>query len=250
MSGHSKWSTIKHKKAKMDAQRGKIFTKLIKEITIAARTGGGDPDSNPRLRAAVATAKGANMPSTNIEKAIKKGTGELEGVHYEEVVYEGYGPGGVAIFVEGLTDNKNRTTADIRHLFSKYGGNLGESGCVSYLFTRKGLITFNRSAVNDEDALIEAAVEAGAEDVKEEDDMFEVVTDVAGFEAVKESITALGITPEMAQITMIPSNTVPLEGKNADTMIRLMDFLEDHDDVQHVYANFDIPDEVLAAAEA
>lgn len=250
MSGHSKWSTIKHKKARMDAQRGKIFTKLIKEITVAARMGGGDPDANPRLRTAVTAARAANMPAANIEKAIKKGTGELEGVHYEEVVYEGYGPGGVAVYVEGLTDNKNRTTAEVRHLFSKYGGNLGESGCVSYLFSRKGLVTFNRSAVKDEDALIEAAIEAGAEDVREEGDMFEVITDVQNFDAVKQAITALEITPEMAQITMIPSNTVPLDGKNADTMLKLLDFLEDHDDIQHVYANFDIPDEVLAAAEA
>lgn len=250
MSGHSKWSSIKHKKAKMDAQRGKIFTKLIKEITVAARAGGGDPDSNPRLRTAVAAAKASNMPATNIDKAIKKGTGELEGVTYEEVVYEGYGPGGVAVYVEGLTDNKNRTTAEVRHLFSKYGGNLGELGCVSYIFSRKGLIAFKRSAVTDEDALIEAAVEAGAEDVKEEGDVFEVVADVAEFDAVKEALVTLGITPDMAEITMIPSNTVPLEGKHAETMLKLMDFLEDHDDVQHVYSNFDIPDEVLAAAEA
>ena len=250
MSGHSKWSTIKHKKAKMDAQRGKIFTKLIKEITVAARQGGGDPDMNPRLRTAIYAAKNANMPAKNIDNAIKKGTGEIEGVSYEEMSYEGYGPGGVAVFVEGLTDNKNRTTAEVRHLFSKYGGNLGESGCVSYLFNRKGLITFSRSAVQDEDAMMEAAIEAGAEDVKEEDDVFEVVTAVSDFESVKEAITGLGITPDMAEITMIPANTVRLEGKNAETMLKLMEFLEDHDDVQNVYANFDIPEEVMAAAGA
>ncbi|MFH1740484.1 MAG: YebC/PmpR family DNA-binding transcriptional regulator [bacterium] len=250
MSGHSKWSTIKHKKAKMDAQRGKIFTKLIKEITVAARAGGGDPEINPRLRTAVATAKAANMPSSNIEKAIKKGTGELEGITYEEVVYEGYGPGGVAVYVEVLTDNKNRTTAEVRHLFSKYGGNLGASGCVSHIFRRKGLISLNKSTVTDEDALMEAVLEAGAEDIKEEDGVMEVVTDPIDFEAAKEAITNLGITPEMAEITRIPSNTVQMEGKGADTMIKLMDFLEDHDDVQNVYANFDIPEEILAAAEA
>ena len=250
MSGHSKWSSIKHKKAKVDAQRGKIFTKLIKEITVAARMGGGDLDANPRLRTAVATARAANMPSANIEKAVKKGTGELEGVSYEEVVYEGYGPGGAAVYVEGLTDNRKRTTAEVRHLFSKYGGNLGESGCVSYLFHRKGLVTFSRSAVTNEDALIEAAVEAGAEDVKEDNGTFEVTTGVAEFEAVKEAITRLGIKPDMAAITLIPGNTVPLEGKHAETMLKLMDFLEDHEDVQHVYSNFDIPDEVLAAVEA
>ncbi len=250
MSGHSKWSTIKHKKAKMDAQRGKIFTKLIKEITIAAREGGGDPDMNPRLRTAMGAAKNANMPAKNIDNAIKKGTGEIEGVSYEEVSYEGYGPGGVAVFVEAVTDNKNRTTAEIRHLFSKYGGNLGESGCVSYLFNRKGLITFNRSAVQDEDAMMEAAIEAGAEDVKEEDGIFEVVTEVPDFESVKDAITGLGITPEMAEITMIPANTIQLEGKNAETMLKLMEYLEEHDDVQNVYANFDIPDEVMAAVTA
>ena len=250
MSGHSKWSTIKHKKAKMDAQRGKIFTKLIKEITIAAREGGGDPDMNPRLRTAMGAAKNANMPAKNIDNAIKKGTGEIEGVSYEEVSYEGYGPGGVAVFVEAVTDNKNRTTAEIRHLFSKYGGNLGESGCVSYLFNRKGLITFNRSAVQDEDAMMEAAIEAGAEDVKEEDGIFEVVTEVPDFESVKDAITGLEITPEMAEITMIPANTIQLEGKNAETMLKLMEYLEEHDDVQNVYANFDIPDEVMAAVSA
>ncbi|HOE11349.1 MAG TPA: YebC/PmpR family DNA-binding transcriptional regulator [bacterium] len=250
MSGHSKWSTIKHKKAKMDAQRGKIFTKLIKEITVAARSGGGDLDGNPRLRTAVAAARAANMPAANVEKAIKKGTGELEGVTYEEVTYEGYGPGGVAIYVECVTDNRNRTTAEIRHLFSKYGGNLGASGCVSHMFHRRGLISLSKSAIKNEDAFMEAILEAGAEDVKEEGDTMEVITSVADFESVKEAVAALGITPEVAELTRIPSNTVKLEGKAAETMLKLMEFIEDHDDVQNVYANFDIPDEVMAAAQA
>lgn len=247
MSGHSKWSTIKRKKAKVDAQRGKIFTKLIKEISIAARLGGGDPDANPRLRTAISGARAANMPAKNIENAIKKGTGELPGVNYEENSYEGYGPGGVAILVEVTTDNKNRTTAEVRHLLSKHGGNLGESGCVSWLFDKKGLLSVSSEQVT-EDQLMEIALEAGAEDVRKTDDGFEVVTLPPEFEAVKQALDEKGIKYDYAEITMIPQTTVKLEGKQAQQMIRLMEDLEDNEDVQNVYANFDIPDSVLQEA--
>ena len=245
MSGHSKWSSIKHKKGALDAKRGKIFTKLIKEITVAARMGGsGDTDANPRLRTAVAAAKSENMPKDNIERAIKKGTGELEGVDYEENTYEGYGPGGAAVFLESLTDNKNRAVADIRHIFAKCGGNLGENGCVAWMFDKKGYIVVERSAI-DEDSLMEAALEAGAEDVREDDSNFEVITAPEDFEAVKAAIDEKSIPHLDAEVTMLPQTATSLQGKEADQMIRLMDMLDDCEDVQKVYTNADIPDEMV-----
>jgi YebC/PmpR family DNA-binding regulatory protein len=244
MSGHSKWSTIKRKKGAADAKRGKLFTKLIKEISIAARLGGGDPVGNPRLRSAIAAAKAENMPKENIERAIKKGTGELEGVSYEELTYEGYGPGGVAIMVEVLTDNKNRTLAEIRHNFSRHNGNLGESGCVSWIFNLKGLILFDQDKV-DEERLIEVVLDAGAEDVKERDKEFEVTTDPDVYENVLKAVEEAKLEYSFAEITMIPQSSVLLQGKEAEQMLRLMESLEDSDDIQKVYANFDIPDEVM-----
>lgn len=246
MSGHSKWSSIKHKKGTADAKRGRIFSKLIREIMVTARLGGGDPDSNPRLRTAIAAAKAQNMPKHNIERAIKKGTGELEGTTFEDAVYEGYGPGGVAVLVEVLTDNKQRAVADIRHMFSKNGGSLGESGCVSWLFEKKGLIVLEKGSV-DEDRLLDVALEAGAEDVKEEETTLSIITPLPRFEAVKEAIEKAGLRYSVAEISMIPGGTVKLEDKKAEQIIRLMQALEDCDDVQHVYANFDIPDEIMEA---
>jgi len=246
MSGHSKWSTIKHKKGAADAKRGKIFTKLIKEITVAARMGGGDPDTNPRLRTAVAAAKSQNMPKDNLERAIKKGTGELEGVDYEEISYEGYGPGGVAVLVECLTDNKNRTIADVRYIFSKAGGNIGTDGCVSWMFDKKGLIAVDKSAT-DEDTLMEVGLEAGAEDVTDEGDNFEIITAPEDFDAVKEAVENASINYELAEVTMLPQNTTTLEGKDAEKMVRFMEALDDCDDIQQFYTNADIPDEVLNA---
>lgn len=242
MSGHNKWSTIKHKKGAADAKRGRIFTKLIKEITVAARMGGGDPDANPRLRTAVAAAKSENMPKDNIERAIKKGTGELEGVSYEENTYEGYGPGGAAIFLESVTDNKNRAVADIRHIFSKSGGNLGENGCVGWMFDKKGYINIEKDGV-DEESLMEVALEAGAEDVREEDGSFEVITEPEDFETVREAIEQASIAYADAEITMLPQNFTALQGKEAEQMVRLMDALDDCEDVQKIYTNADIPDE-------
>ena len=244
MSGHSKWSSIKHKKAATDAKRGKIFTKLIKEITVAARLGGGDIDANPRLRTAVQAAKNENMPKDNIERAIKKGTGELEGVNYEESIYEGYGPGGAAVLVESLTDNKNRTVADIRSIFGKNGGNLGENGCVAWMFDKKGYIAVESKSV-DEDVLMEAALEAGAEDIKEDNSNYEVITAPGDFEAVKDAIDKASIAYIDAEITMLPQTTANLAGKEAEQMVRLMEMLEDCDDVQKVYTNADIPDEIV-----
>jgi len=244
MSGHSKWSSIKHKKGATDAKRGKIFSKLIKEITVAARTGGGDPDSNPRLRTVILTAKSENMPKDNIERAIKKGTGELEGVNYEESTYEGYGPGGAAVLLESLTDNKNRAVADIRHIFSKNGGNLGENGCVAWIFDKKGYIAVEKSAV-DEDSLMEIAIEAGAEDVREDNSNFEIVTEPEDFESVKAAIDQASIPYIDAEITMLPQSTTNLEGKQAEQMVKLMEALEDCDDVQRVYTNADIPEEIV-----
>lgn len=249
MSGHSKWSTIKRKKGAADAKRGKIFTKLIKEIMVAARLGGGDINSNPRLRAAVNAAKAENMPKENIERAIKKGTGELEGTHYEDLIYEGYGPGGVAMMLEVLTDNKNRTVADVRHLFSKYNGSLGEAGCVSWMFEKKGLILIDKSST-DEDKLIEVALDAGALDVKDTGKDFEVTTDPLSFEKVKKAIEDAGIKYNYAEVTMIPQTTVKLSGKEAEQMLKLMESLEDSDDVQKVYANFDISDEEMERLSA
>ena len=244
MSGHSKWSSIKHKKGATDAKRGKIFTKLIKEITVVARVGGGDPDANPRLRTAIAAAKNENMPKDNIERAIKKGTGELEGVNYEESTYEGYGPGGAAVFIESVTDNKNRAVADIRHIFSKHGGNLGENGCVAWMFDKKGYIAIEKKAV-DEDSLMETAIEAGAEDVREDNGSFEIITEPDDFESVKTAIDNAVIPYIDAEITMLPQSTTNLEGKQALQMVKLMEALDDCDDVQKVYTNADIPEEVV-----
>jgi YebC/PmpR family DNA-binding regulatory protein len=241
MSGHSKWHSIKHKKAKVDAARGKIFTKIIKELTVAARIGGGDVEANPRLRTALAQAKSANMPSKNIENAIKKGTGELPGVVYEEVTYEGYGPGGVAVFVEAMTDNKNRTVAEIRHIFGKYGGNLGENGSVNWMFEKKGLIT-TPSANYSEDDLMEIVLECGAEDMSSEGEFYEIYTAFEDFSGVQLALEENSVTIEQANITMIPQNTVKLEGKPAEQLLKLMGILDDHEDVQNVHANFDIDD--------
>ena len=249
MSGHSKWAGIKHKKAKVDAQRGRVFTKIIREITVAARVGGGDPGGNPRLRTAIQAARAVNMPAENIERAVKKGTGELEGVSYEEINYEGYGPGGVAVLVEVVTDNKNRTVGEIRKLFSKNGGSLGEVGCVGFLFEKKGYIQVDAAKV-DEDQLLSIALEAGAEDLQREESVFAVTTVPKDFEKVRDAIVKSGIQPLSAEITMVPKSTVKLEGKPAEQMLRLMEELEEHDDVQHVYANFDIPEQLMAAMTA
>jgi YebC/PmpR family DNA-binding regulatory protein len=246
MSGHSKWHSIKHKKGAVDAKRGKVFSKLIKEITVATRLGGGDPDSNSRLRTAIAAAKAENMPKDNIDRAIKKGTGELEGADYEEVIYEGYGPGGVAVLVEVLTDNKNRAVADVRHLFERYGGSLGAAGCLAWMFSQQGLIVFRKDEI-DEERLFELALEAGAEDIKEGEKEFEVITEPSSFEQVKTAIDNAGFNYMLAEITMIPKTYVNLDGKNAQQMLTLMELLEDNDDVSHVYANFDIPEEVMEA---
>jgi YebC/PmpR family DNA-binding regulatory protein len=246
MAGHSKWANIKHRKSAVDAKRGKIFTKLIKEITVAARMGGGDINANPRLRSAILAAKAENMPKDNMERAIKKGTGELEGVNYEESTYEGYGPAGAAVLVESLTDNKNRAVADIRHIFNKYGGNLGENGCVAWMFEKKGYLVVEKSVV-DEDTLMETALEAGAEDVREDGENFEVVTAPEDFEAVKAAIDAAELATLTAEVTMLPQNMAELAGKDAEKMIKLMDALDDCDDVQKVYTNADIPDDVVAA---
>jgi len=246
VSGHNKWSSIKHKKGAADARRGKVFTKLIREITVAARLGGGDPDGNPRLRAAVVLGKAENMPKENIDRAIKKGTGELEGVSYEEANYEGYGPGGVAVLVDCLTDNKNRTVADIKYIFERHGGSLGEPGCVAYMFEKKGLIIIEKDKVNEEE-LLDLALESGAEDVKEEDTEFNVIADSSDFESVRKAVNDAGLTYTFAEVTMIPKNTVEVEGKKAQRILDLMQALEDVDDVSHVYANFDISDDVMEA---
>ncbi len=246
MSGHSKWAGIKHKKAKVDAQRGRTFTKIIREITVAARVGGGDPDGNPRLRLAIDKAKAVNMPQDNIQRAIQKGTGELPGTSYEEYIYEGYGPGGVAVLLEIVTDNKNRTAPEIRKAFAKYGGNLGESGCVAWMFEKKGLIQVEAAAA-DEDRLLGVVLEAGAEDVRRSDDIFEVITAPKDLERVKESLAKEKIEIAEGEVTMLPQNTVKLEGKQAQQMLQLMETLEEHDDVQNAYANFDIPEEIMAA---
>jgi YebC/PmpR family DNA-binding regulatory protein len=244
MSGHSKWSSIKHKKAAKDARRGKLFTKLIKEITVAARMGGGDLNANPRLRTAVMTAKAASMPGENIDRAIKKGTGELEGVHYEEILYEGYGPGGAAIMVQVLTDNKNRTVSEMRRLFTKHGGSLGENGCVAWMFDKKGLITVDRHQVNEDD-LITLALDTGAEDVREDDGLFEILTRPEDFDKVRERLEQQKVPMATAQVTLVPKSTVTLDVKSAEQTLLLTEELEDHDDVQSVAGNFDIPNEVI-----
>jgi YebC/PmpR family DNA-binding regulatory protein len=247
MSGHSKWSTIKHKKSAQDAKRGKVFTKLIKEITVAARMGVGDPEANPRLRAAVLAAKAENMPKDNIERAIKKGTGDLEGASYEETNYEGYGPGGVAILVDILTDNRNRAASEVRHVFSRNGGSLGAAGCVAWMFSSRGTIVFSKTKVGEEE-LMEVALEAGAEDVSDEGDQFEVITSPADFEAVKAAFQQRQMEFELAEISKVPQNTVKVEDeKQAQQLLKLMDALDDCDDVQNAYANFDIPDDILNA---
>lgn len=245
MSGHSKWASIKHKKGALDAKRGKIFTKLIKEISVAARLGGGDPDGNPRLRTAILAAKADNMPKDNIDRAIKKGTGELEGVNYEEVIYEGYGTAGVAVILSVLTDNKNRTVAEIRSIFGKNGGNLGEAGCVGWMFHKKGQILVDLKTV-DEDKLMAIVLDAGAEDMQTGEGEFEVITTPENFEKVKKAIDDNKIPTTFAEVTMVPQSYIKLTGHKAQQMLHLMEVLEDHDDVQKVYANFDIPEEELA----
>ncbi len=247
MSGHSKWSTIKRKKGANDAKRGKIFTKLIKEITIAAKIGGGDPEGNPRLRTAITAGKAENMPKDNIDRAIKKGTGGLEGVNYEEIRYEGYGPGGIAILVDTMTDNKNRTVADIRHYFSKSGGNLGETGCVSWMFDLKGVILLNKENFTEEE-LMDLAIEAGAEDVIEEENAFQILTTPEDFSDVVEDLEKRNVQFIEASLSMEPKNTVDVaEEKTARSLLKLLENIEDHDDVQKVHANFDITDELMSS---
>lgn len=247
MSGHSKWHSIKHKKGALDAKRGKLFTKFIKEITVAARSGGGDPDGNARLRKAILDAKAGNMPNETIDRAVRRGTGEEEGVNYEEITYEGYGPGGVALLIESVTDNRNRTVAEIRHMFSKNGGNLGESGSVGWLFEKKGYIVVEKRAKPEEE-LFELAIEAGADDLRDDDENFEIITSPEQFEAVTAAIKSAGIEPQMAEVSMVPQTYVKLEGQEARQMLKLMEALEDHDDVQKVSANFDISEADMAAA--
>ena len=246
MSGHSKWSTIKHKKGAADKKRAKVFTKLIKEITVAARMGGGDASANPRLRRAIDSAKAQNMPKDNVDRAIKKGTGDMDGVNYEEIIYEGYGPGGVAVMVECLTDNKNRTIADVRYIFNKAGGNVGTDGCVAWMFDKKGVITISKENA-DEDTLMEVALDAGAEDIKDEGDSFDVLTAPEDFDAVKDAIDGAEISCEVAEISMVPQNTTAVSGKDAEQMIRFMEALDDNDDIQNFYTNADIPDEAFDA---
>ncbi len=244
MSGHSKWHSIKHKKAKIDAARGRVFTKIIKELTVSARMGGGDPEANPRLRSALAAAKAANMPAKNIDNAIKKGTGEMPGVVYEDMVYEGYGPGGVALYISAVTDNKNRTVAEIRHLLSKYGGNLGETGSVAWMFDRKGLITVPKENYTEE-GLMELVLECGGEDMTTDEEYYSIYTSYEDFNQIRTLLEEKSIIIEEAQISMIPQTTVNLEGKPAEQMMKLMDILDEHDDVQNVFANFDIEDSEL-----
>jgi YebC/PmpR family DNA-binding regulatory protein len=245
MSGHSKWASIKHKKPLIDTPRSKIFTKFIKEITVAARLGGKDPDANARLRTAILAAKGANMPQDNIQRAVKKGCGELPGVSYEEASYEGYGPGGIAVLVNIVTDKKNRTLSEIRYIFSKNNGSLGEAGCVAWMFEKKGQILLEEGNV-DEDELLMIALDSGAEDVKKDGSAYEIITTIKEFEAVKKALEDNNIELSVAEISMLPQTTIKLEGKQAQQMLKLMEALEDHDDVQNVYANFDIPEEVMA----
>jgi YebC/PmpR family DNA-binding regulatory protein len=247
MSGHSKWHSIKHKKGALDAKRGKLFTKLIKELTVAARQGGGDPNGNARLRKAISDAKSGNMPNDTIDRAIRRGTGEEGGVSYEEITYEGYGPGGVALLIEAMTDNRNRTVAEIRHIFSKNGGNLGESGSVGWMFEKKGYLVVEKGA-KPEDQLIDIAIEAGADDIRDDEDNWEIITAPETFEGVQSAIKDAGITPQVAEIEMIPQNYIKLEGSAAHQMVKLMEALEDHDDVQKVSANFDMSAADMAAA--
>jgi len=244
MSGHSKWATIKRKKGKTDAARGRVFTKLIKEITVAARAGGGDAVANARLRTAVAAAKAANMPADNVRKAIQKGTGELPGVSYEETSFEGYGPSGAAVFIDALTDNRNRTVSEIRHIFSRFNGNMGENGCVAWMFDKRGVITVNANGVN-EDFLMEIALDAGATDVQNQEDVFEITSEPGDMEKVREALVKANLQVLEAEVRRIPQNTVKLDRKGAESMLKLMEALEDHDDVQNVSANFDIDDKII-----
>jgi YebC/PmpR family DNA-binding regulatory protein len=246
MSGHSKWHNIRLKKGKMDAERGKTFTKLAREIIVAAKAGGGNADANVRLRLAIQKARDASMPAENIKRAVQRGTGELEGIHYDELTYEGYGPGGAAVMVDTLTDNRNRTVAELRNLFTKNGGSLGEQGCVAWIFDPKGLISISKDAA-DEETVMMAALEAGAEDVRVEEETFDVVTAPEDLLAVRQAIENAGIPYTLAEATMLPKSTVELQGKEAQQMLRLMEMIEDHDDVQHVYSNFDIPASEMAA---
>jgi YebC/PmpR family DNA-binding regulatory protein len=249
MSGHSKWHTIKHKKGALDAKRGKMFTRIIKELTVAARNGGGDPDSNPRLRTVIADAKAVNMPADNIKKAIQRGTGELPGVSYEEVTYEGYGPGGAAVIIEALTDNKNRTVGELRHMLTKHNGNLAESNAVAWMFSKKGYIVVEKAGA-DEEKLLNAVLDAGGDDLRDDGDTWEVLSEPSAFEAVRDAVKALGVEPATAQVAMLPQNYVKLEGKDASNMVKLMDALDDHDDVKQVWSNFDIEEREIEASLA
>ncbi len=249
MSGHSKWHTIKHKKGAADAKRGKIFTRIIKELTVAARNGGGDPDTNPRLRTIVAEAKSVNMPADNIKRAIRRGTGEEEGVTYDEATYEGYGPGGAAVMVDTLTDNRNRTVGEIRHIFGKHGGNLGEANSVGWMFDKKGQIVIDKSKA-DEESLMAVALEAGADDMSDDGSAWEIVTSVEAFQKVVDAVKATGIEPDSAQLAMVPQNYIKLEGKVAQQMLKLMEALEDNDDTKSVWSNFDIEEKEIEASLA
>jgi YebC/PmpR family DNA-binding regulatory protein len=249
MSGQSKWHTNKHKKGAADAKRGKVFTRIIKELTVAARNGGGDPGTNPRLRTIIADAKSVNMPADNIKKAIQRGTGELPGVTYEEITYEGYGPGGAALIIECMTDNKNRTVGEIRHTLEKYNGNLGASGSVAWMFSKKGYIVIDKNAA-DEEKLLTAVLDAGGDDLRDDGDSWEVLSDPSAFESVRDAVKALGVEPTTAQVAMLPQNYVKLQGKEASQMVKLMEAVEDHDDVQHVWSNFDIEEKEIEASLA
>jgi YebC/PmpR family DNA-binding regulatory protein len=249
MSGHSKWHTIKHKKGAADAKRGKLFTRLIKELSVAARNGGGDPGMNPRLRTIIADAKAANMPRENIERAIRRGTGEEPGVSYEEITYEGYGPGGVALMIESVTDNKNRTVGEIRHMLGKYNGNLAAENSVAWMFTRKGQVFVEKDKA-DEEKLLNVVLEAGGDDMNDDGDTWEIMCAPEAFEAVRDAVKALGVEPASAQVAMVPQNYIKLEGTDARTMLKLMEMLDDHDDVQRVWANFDIEEKEIEASLA
>jgi YebC/PmpR family DNA-binding regulatory protein len=249
MSGHSKWHTIKHKKGALDAKRGKMFTRIIKELTVAARNGGGDPDSNPRLRTVIADAKAVNMPADNIKKAVQRGTGELPGVSYEEVTYEGYGPGGAAVIIEALTDNKNRTVGELRHMLTKHNGNLAESNAVAWMFSKKGYIVVDKAGA-DEEKLLNAVLEAGGDDLRDDGDTWEVLSEPSAFEAVRDAVKALGVEPATAQVAMLPQNYIKLEGKPAQQMVKLMETLEEHDDTKKVWTNADIEEKEIEASLA
>lgn len=249
MSGHSKWHTIKHKKGAADAKRGKIFTRIIKELTIAAKLGGGDPDANPRLRTVIAEAKSHNMPAENIRRAIRRGTGEEEGVSYEEVTYEGYGPGGAALIIETMTDNRNRTVGELRHLLSRHGGSLGEVNSVAWMFDKKSLVTLAREKA-EEDVLMEAVLNAGAEDLKDEAGVWQIISPVDAHQAVVDAVRALGVEPDSAQVAMLPQSYVKLEGRNAQQMLKLMEVLEDHDDTKNIWSNFDVEEQEIEASLA